>query len=79
MYDGDNLALKVSAANGNEMVYTKVCIQFHWCMQGYQFQEDFLILPLHNYDMILGIQWLDYLGDIIWKFNKLQMKFHIDD
>lgn len=48
-------------------------------MQGYQFQEDFLILPLHNYDMILGIQWLDYLGDIIWKFNKLQMKFHIDD
>lgn len=25
--------------------------------------------------MILGIQWLAEVGDIMWNFNRLQMKF----
>ena len=32
-------------------------------------------MPLDNYDLILGAQWLATLGDIIWNFNKLEMSF----
>ena len=34
-------ALKLTAANGNEFVCNKVCRQFQWCMQAYQFQQTF--------------------------------------
>ena len=44
-------------------------------MQGYKLKADFFILPLDNYDMVLGIKWLSRLGDIIWNFKQLQMKF----
>lgn len=48
-------AVKVAVANGNEIIYTKVCKAFQWKMQGNLFSADFLILPLENYDMVLVI------------------------
>ena len=44
-------------------------------MQGHEFSVDVYLLPLDNYDLILGAQWLATLGDIIWNFNKLEMSF----
>ena len=44
-------------------------------MQGQNFKADVLALPLGNYDLVLGIQWLVELGDILWNFKELQMKF----
>lgn len=70
-------SLKISAANGNHLVCKEVCKQFSFKMQGHEFAADFLILPLDNFDMILGIQWLTVLGDIMWNFNKLKMKFSV--
>lgn len=52
-------------------------MKFQWGIQSYQFQEDLYILPLDNYDMILGIQWLAKLGDIVWNFKKLQMRVRV--
>lgn len=71
------LALKVAAVYGNEIVCEEICMKFQWGIQSYQFQEDLYILPLDNYDMILGIQWLAKLGDIVWNFKKLQMRFRV--
>ena len=48
-------------------------------MQGHMFEAKVLVLPLDNYDLVLGVQWLVDLGDIVWNFRKLQMKFQIDD
>ena len=67
--------LKVIAANGNELRCREVCKAFSWTMQGQTFQANVLALPLDNYDLVLGIQWLVKLGDIIWNFRKLHMKF----
>lgn len=70
--------LKVAAANGNEIVCEAICMKFQWGVHGYQFQADFYILPLDNYDMILGTQGLVELGDIVWNFKKMQMRFKVD-
>lgn len=72
------LALKMVAANGNELTCNEIYKSFQWKMQGSVYEADFLILPLDNYDMILGIQWLDELGDIMWNFRKLRMTFCLD-
>lgn len=50
------LVVKVSATNGNELVSKEIYKHFQKAMQENQFQADFLILPLDNFDMILGIQ-----------------------
>ena len=34
-----------------------------------------LLLPLGNYDMVLGVQWLETLGEIRWDFRELRMEF----
>ena len=43
----------------------------------YSFVGDVLSLPLGNYDLVLGIQWLVKLKDIWWNFKKLQMRFKV--
>ena len=67
--------LKVSAANGEELRCSAVCKGFTWCMQGQTFVADVLALPLGNYNLVLGIQWLVELEDIMWNFKELQMRF----
>lgn len=47
------LDVKVTAINGNMLFYYEMCKQFQWGMQGFQFQEDFLILPLDNFESLV--------------------------
>ncbi|KAJ0800601.1 putative nucleotidyltransferase, Ribonuclease H [Helianthus annuus] len=70
--------MKVIVANGKELDCTLLCPGFQWLMQGVWFKTDVLLLPLDNYDMVLGIQWLQSLDDIVWNFKKLTMQFKVD-
>ena len=36
-----------------------------------------LLIPLGCCDLVLGVEWLVFLGDIVWNFNKLQMEFYV--
>lgn len=57
--------LSVSVANGSHLLCTSMCPQFQWMMQGFWFTTDVFVLPLDNYDMILGVKWLSLLDDIV--------------
>ena len=48
-------------------------------LQGFPIYVDFYLLPLGEYDVVLGAQWLSTLGPIVWDFSKLQMKFFLQD
>lgn len=65
----------VSLADGNTVQVHKICRGLEWLLQGNVFKADFLLLTLGNCDMVLGIQWLGELGDIMFNFKKLTMKF----
>ncbi|XP_070017897.1 uncharacterized protein [Nicotiana sylvestris] len=64
----------VAAANGSGMKVDKVC-RLSWLLQGAEFEANFMLLPLANYDVVLGIEWLVTLGDIKMNFKKLTMEF----
>jgi len=53
-------AVKVSVANGAELQCTKEVLDCSWYTQGHTFSSSFKILPLGSYDVILGMDWLEY-------------------
>jgi hypothetical protein len=44
-------------------------------INGEAFDIDLYTLPLGEYDMVLGIQWLGMLGLILWNFARHTMVF----
>lgn len=71
--------MKVTVANGNQLICGHKCTNFKWMMQGVWFSADVLVLPLENYDMVLGVQWLALLGDITWNFTNLTIHFSLNN
>ncbi|MFS7916261.1 putative aspartic peptidase domain superfamily, DNA/RNA polymerase superfamily [Helianthus anomalus] len=69
--------MTVGVANGTEINCTNYCPNFQWYMQNLWFTTDVLVIPLDNYDMVLGVQWLLTLGSIIWNFVDMTMQFSI--
>ncbi|XP_076902380.1 uncharacterized protein LOC143557114 [Bidens hawaiensis] len=71
-------SMTVGVANGNQLDCVKICPDFQWAMQGMWFRADVFVIPLENYDMVLGVQWLLNLDNIVWNFKNLTMQFKID-
>ncbi|KAL4273089.1 hypothetical protein GQ457_13G021400 [Hibiscus cannabinus] len=67
--------LKVVVADGNWMRTLGECKAVEWMVQGSWFRSDFLVLPLKNCEVVLGVQWLSQLGSIKWNFADLKMEF----
>ncbi|GJS92255.1 V-type proton ATPase subunit A3 [Tanacetum coccineum] len=67
--------LEVAVGGGRKLISNVVCKNFEWQLQREIFYTDMMILPLGGCEMVLGIQWLDTLGDIKCNFSKLRMEF----
>ncbi|XP_075077217.1 uncharacterized protein LOC142163959 [Nicotiana tabacum] len=64
----------VAAANGTGIKMDRAC-RLSWLLQGAEFEANFILLPMANYDVVLGVKWLVTLGDIKINFKKLTMEF----
>jgi hypothetical protein len=51
--------LQVQVANGQVITCSSHIPAASWSIQGCQFSSDLKVLPLHSYDMILGLDWLE--------------------
>ena len=51
--------VSVKVANGGVMQCVAMLPSCAWTMQGYSFAQDLRVLPLHTFDMILGMDWLE--------------------
>ncbi|GAV91342.1 RVP_2 domain-containing protein [Cephalotus follicularis] len=71
--------VSVRVANGEQLPCSKVFKNFTLKMQGYVFGTDVFLIPLESYDLILGIHWLASLGDILWNFAELRMRFQYNN
>lgn len=52
----DITTVQVGVANGDKLQCVKMCSKFQWMMQGAWFMANVLVIPLDNYNMVLGIQ-----------------------
>ncbi|RWW11405.1 hypothetical protein GW17_00024984 [Ensete ventricosum] len=52
------------------------CPRVKLLLQDQEVVADFFLLPINDYEAVLGIEWLTMLGDISWNFSKLIMKFY---
>ncbi|CAA0832635.1 Unknown protein, partial [Striga hermonthica] len=70
---------EVRVANGERLrcskVYRGVPIKF----EGVTVKADLFALPLVGPDVVLGVQWLEGLGDVTTNYRKGVMKFETDD
>ena len=69
--------MRVDVANGSSLACVSACKELSWSLQGTKFITDVLLLPLGNCDMVLGVQWLETLGEIKWDFKQLRMEFSV--
>lgn len=63
--------VNITVANAGQLTYNFTCQNFHWCTQDQTYTTDILLVPLENYNMILGVQWLMMLGNITCNFDEL--------
>lgn len=49
--------------------------RFKWEMQGEEFEAKVLLMHLKGCELILGIEWLKYVGTVKWDFSSLIMEF----
>jgi len=68
----------VTITSGEKIPSPEKCIQIPVEMQGMTFEIDFYILPVEDYEVVLGTQWLQILGPIRWDFENLEMQFEWD-
>ena len=68
---------KVYVANGGSLKCVAICKGLTWTLQGTKFVTDVLLLSLGSCDMVLGVQWLETLGEIKWDFKQLRMEFMV--
>ncbi|KAJ9557386.1 hypothetical protein OSB04_012000 [Centaurea solstitialis] len=66
---------KVSVADGFVLSVHFMCKSIRWSIQGVPFVDNFLVISLEGYGVVLGIQWLSSLGDIKCNFQQLVMEF----
>ncbi|KAL5814797.1 hypothetical protein ACOSQ3_025588 [Xanthoceras sorbifolium] len=69
--------LQVVMASGEKLSSNGKCSNVKLYLQGVPIFVDFYLLQLEGYDIVLGVQWLRTLGQILWDFTKLQMRFKI--
>lgn len=67
--------LEVTVTDGNHIPYQYQCRNFQWQMHNHTFITNVMCIPIGSCDMVLGVEWLETLGDIQWNFKGMLMKF----
>ena len=66
---------RVFVGNGASLKCSYACLQTPIILQGHNFDIDLFILRVEGPDVILGVQWLQDLGDVTNNFRDLTMRF----
>jgi hypothetical protein len=67
--------LRVAVANGDCVASLGCCCNLRIEVGEEPFYIDCYGLSLSSYDMLLGVQWLESLGPILWDFGRWTMAF----
>lgn len=71
--------LRVAVANGDRLDSSGCCDDLAIAISGEPFSIRCYGLALGSYDMVLGVQWLESLGPILWDFGARTLAFRRGD
>lgn len=71
-------SIKVAVANGSELWCTQEVLGCSWFAQGHVFSTNFRLLPLGSYNVILGMDWLEYHSPMLIDWPKRCMQIEHD-
>jgi hypothetical protein len=66
--------MTVIVANGAEIKSNAACSDCQYTVQGYTFKNDFRLLQLKGYDIILGTDWMLTHSPVKWDFKSQSLK-----
>ncbi|KAF8399716.1 hypothetical protein HHK36_015586 [Tetracentron sinense] len=68
----------VTLADGGTLICKSKCLNVKLAVQDQELRADLYLLLLGDYEVVLGIEWLKTLGDVLWNFSELTMKFTLN-
>lgn len=69
---------EVKLADGGTLSCQSKCSNVKLIMKDQELRADLNLLPLGDYEVVLGIKWLMTFGDVLWNCFKLTMKFTLN-
>ncbi len=70
--------LIVTVANGHKVLSKLKCVDFKWVMQGDSYQTELRVIRLDGYSIILGIDWLQKYGRVVFDYDHHSVSFSKD-
>ena len=70
---------RVYVGNGDSLTYTAFCPKTPIVLQGHNFEIDLYVLAIHGPDIVLGVQWLQTLGEVTHDYANLTVTFYWRD
>jgi hypothetical protein len=67
--------LCITVTNGDKLPPSGCCRKMAISVHDENFPIDCFGLPLGSYDMVLGVQWMESLGPILWDFRRGTLAF----
>ncbi|XP_050387420.1 uncharacterized protein LOC126803710 [Argentina anserina] len=68
-------SMRFKSVSGEPLKASGTATDVKIAFQGYEFTNSFMLLPVTDCDLLLGVQWLDNLGFIGWHFAEKVMAF----
>lgn len=69
----------VKLADGGTVPVAGLCHGLTMQVQGHDFEADCFAIPLNGFDVVLGIRWLNALGQVIWDGTDHTIEFRHND
>ena len=66
---------QVMVSNGGAINFSRKCHNIKLTMGEYVLNSPMLSTPMGGFDVVLGVQWLQYLGMIAFNFQELSWNF----
>ncbi|KAH9288409.1 hypothetical protein KI387_032526, partial [Taxus chinensis] len=79
LQEEDFQGFNVIVVDGHSITFTKKIPQLQFTMGGHEVSDEFYVVGIDGLDLVLGVQWLQSLGEFIQNYQTMDMKFKVQD
>ncbi|XP_075095428.1 uncharacterized protein LOC142173703 [Nicotiana tabacum] len=69
--------MRVTTANGSNLMSYYSCPQFKWKMQGIDFEHKLRLLDIGGFDIVLGVDWMRKHNPIVFDFIEYRLQVSV--